>query len=344
MNKVPITDRINLTGKIIIHVVAWATFFILPVFLLDSFDRIYHYAPLFYVSSCLLLIPFYYLNYFKFIPDYFLQKKVIYYSGILLLSILIYMYLPVWITSVFPEGEWNHPMSGIRPAHQVKLRMGTMILFFVILLFSIIFHLFELQRLKKDLESEKTKAELSLLKSQINPHFLFNTLNSIYFMALKKMDEAPKAIITLSDMMRYILTEANADFIDLEQEINYIEKYIGFQELRIPKQTTLHYHKEINAENVVIAPLILIPFIENAFKFGVSANTKSSIEIFIKVNKQILTLAVENRIIAKKEETNGTSFGMKNIMKRLNLIYPDRHELIIQDNGEIYRVDLRLNL
>jgi len=342
MNKLNVVKSNSRAGKTLLHVVIWLLFIILPVFLFDDYERVFRSAPVFYSTSIILLIPFYYFNHNYLMPKFLLQQRVLVYIIILAFGVIVYEYVPRIITSLFQYAGFTELFSDLHPGRQAKVQMATLVFFLIVLVVGIISNLYKVQRRKNDLEAANTKAELSLLKSQVNPHFLFNTLNSIYYMSLKKMDEAPKAIITLSDMMRYLLTEATVDFVTLEQEIDYINKYIGFQKLRISKSTTIDYSLNGNVENIQIAPLLLIPFIENAFKYGVSSNTDSLIKIQIDVEEKKLMLYVENSIIAREEETEGTSLGIKNISKRLELLYPDNHKLTIDNDGNIYHVNLQI--
>ena len=190
---------------------------------------------------------------------------------------------------------------------------------------------------------EKNKAELSLLKSQIDPHFLFNSLNSIYYEAIEKTDLAPKAIMSLSNLMRYVLTDAKSEYVSLDQEISYIQGYIELQKLRLPLKTLLNFDLFIDNGEVMIAPLLLIPFIENAFKYGVSSSSDTDISIKLRVEKNHLSFQVENRIFSNKE-ADGTQSGLDNVKKRLALIYPEKHDLRINHETNTYQVDLSLTL
>ena len=130
-------------------------------------------------------------------------------------------------------------------------------------------------------QKEKIEAELDALKNQINPHFLFNSLNSIYSLVLKKSDRAPEVLIKLSDSMRYIIYEANDEFVDLNREIDFISNYIELQKLRMSDKDTVDYHILGESENQYIAPLLLIPIIENGFKYGIKGETETSFLTFL---------------------------------------------------------------
>jgi two-component system LytT family sensor kinase len=188
------------------------------------------------------------------------------------------------------------------------------------------------------LKSEKLDQELTMLKAQINPHFLFNTLNNIYGMALKKADETPEVILQLSKIMRYNIYEAAENTISIAKDIENIRDFIQIQKIR-HRELTLNFTEDIDNPSQEISPLILIQFVENAFKHGVSeslGNTFISIDIHLK--NGILTYAVEN---SKEEQIqqHSTQIGLKNIRRQLELLYP-QHKLSVEDKKDRYFVTL----
>lgn len=256
----------------------------------------------------------------------------------------------------------------------------------------------------KQTEKDRLGAELSYLKAQINPHFLFNSLNSIYALAIEKSDQAPEAIIKLSEMMRYVLNETGKEWVPLEKELGYIRSYIGLQQTRFGSSIPLDF--QINAaagdspsslpdhdagktylggkhstshsssphlpetssnfpikspfEGLKIAPLILIPFIENAFKHGVNAEENSNIRIRIDINgsslsavsreavpgryKSLHLLVVNNKVTVRQPVDSHSGLGIGNTRQRLQLLYPGDHVLDIQDNAHDFQVSLTLKL
>ncbi|MCI4667791.1 MAG: histidine kinase [Bacteroidia bacterium] len=202
------------------------------------------------------------------------------------------------------------------------------------------------QNIRRRLEKEKLEAELSALKHQVNPHFLFNVLNSLYGLSLKNDDEETgNAIMQLSEMMRYMLYEANGDKVSLNKEIDYLKNYIELQRLRVNKDTKLQFIVEGEPGNKEIAPLIMIPFVENACKHGVSTVFPSEIDIFIEIGERNLFFMVKNPIHPRNGRLNEVGgIGLKNVHKRLELFYPQSHQLSINDDGKTYEVSLRLTL
>ena len=199
-------------------------------------------------------------------------------------------------------------------------------------------------RLKRT-EKEKVTAELSLLKAQINPHFLFNTLNSIYSLAIDNSDYTATAVVKLSGMMRYIISEAGHDFVSLDKEVAYLSDYIELQQVRFDNTFKLAYTVNGNTAGKKIAPLILLPFVENAFKHGVNSEEDSSIVINIRVDDNELTLMVKNKKVTAVDTDAGTGgMGLCNTRNRLELLYPGKHTLEVLNRADDFTVNLTIHL
>jgi len=198
------------------------------------------------------------------------------------------------------------------------------------------------------IEQQKLEAELKTLKGQLNPHFLFNSLNNIYSLSLMKSDKVPELILKLSDLMRHIIYESKENFISLEKEIEFVNNFIALQKIRISNSTRIEY--EINGEipSTQIAPLLFEPFIDNAFKHGLPG-TESSDYISIKISfikENLLRFVVENNYIEnEKTDRRNSGIGIANVQKRLKLLYqPDEYELNISMENQVYTVSLLLKL
>ena len=192
-------------------------------------------------------------------------------------------------------------------------------------------------------EEEKLHAELAYLKTQINPHFLFNTLNSIYAMALGRSEQTAAAIQRLAAMMRYVLTDTGREKISLKLEIAYLIDYIELQKTRY--EGTVFVDLSVNGDpaDKQLVPLLLIPFVENAFKYGVNPEESSTITIRIDIRDRELTLLVANRKVAPQEpSTDPGGLGIKNTRQRLQLLYPGQHTLEIKDDNKDFIVSLIL--
>lgn len=195
---------------------------------------------------------------------------------------------------------------------------------------------------RQSLEFEKNKAELALYKAQINPHFLFNTLNSLYGLVISGSEKSENAFVQFIDMLKYMYSNGDKDLIPLTEEIEYIHQYIELQKLRLNEHTILTFECNNIETSLNIVPMILITFIENAFKYGVSSHSDSFINISINVNDTVLRMCVRNKII--KYVDNRYGIGIANCRKRLDLLYADKYDLKIYSTNDVYNVELFLNL
>jgi len=194
----------------------------------------------------------------------------------------------------------------------------------------------------REIEKEKFMAEMGLLKAQINPHFFFNTLNSLYSLSLARSDQSAAVVLRLSDLMRYMLYEASAHTVLLKDEITYLENYIGIEQMRYVERLDLSFQYSGDIAGKWISPLLLLPFVENAFKHGIE-DSSGWITIDLKVVGSLLYLKVENSFtVPSKPKKPG--LGLINAKKRLQLAYPGKHELSISQNDDIYSVALTLQL
>jgi two-component system LytT family sensor kinase len=202
---------------------------------------------------------------------------------------------------------------------------------------------FESQKYKDELIKERQAGEIALLRSQVNPHFLFNTLNNIYSLVYSKSDEAPEAVMKLSSIMRYMLYDSNTDFVPVVKEVEYLNCFIELQQLRITRKGFIEIKVLGPMENRTIAPMLLIPFVENAFKHG-DKNHEPGVIIQLKLEPGRLFFTVENYLKHNKqappEESGG--FGLQNIKRRLGLLYPDKHDLKINMSEDMYKIELTI--
>jgi two-component system, LytTR family, sensor kinase len=200
------------------------------------------------------------------------------------------------------------------------------------------------QRLKAEMVNQTQTSELALLRSQVNPHFLFNTLNNIYSLVCKKAPEAPEAIMKLSSIMRYMLYDANTDKVLLEQEIEYLKSFIELQKLRIRYQDFVELVIEGEVGHKTIAPMLLIPFVENAFKHGSKTGSHPGIRIRLVTTPDELLFEVINHLkkntLALKDAIGG--IGLQNIKRRLEIIYPGKYSLETREENNLFSIKLIL--
>lgn len=295
------------------------------------------------VSLSVILLIIFYFNYFFLIPRFLLAKRYWLYSLFLFLAIMAVFLLSgsLFIFSDFsPEilARTNPIIEKVIPV----ILINAISLWLLSIVSSILWTVYN--RLKQT-ETEKLTAQIASLKSQINPHFLFNTLNNIYATALDTSPKTADMIDKLSEMMRYAMKDTQQDFVWIEDEINYIDNFIELQRLRLDRSIKLEYHRLDIVPAVQIAPMLLIPFIENAFKHGVNSEQKSHIEIELAIDKTAFQLRVaNNKVLVQRDLTEGSGLGIDNTRHRLNLIYPSKHLLVINDSEKKFSVSLHIDL
>lgn len=297
---------------------------------------------------------FYRINHYLLIEKVFKIKGIFYYlfafGGLAMIftpifAIIIKNYLVAeqewWLTASewIPKGERSNKFK-VYPAQMV---WNWMYLSIPIIL------VYQWWKQKSDitqLEKEKSNAELNTLKQQVNPHFLFNTLNSLYALSIEENGEkTADGIAKLGTLMRYNLHDAQVDKIALSKEIDYIKKYIELQELRLTDKNKVSIQiDEIGMDKKTIAPMLLIPFIENAFKYGVSPSEDTKIDLKISLKKDTLVLQLLNTIIKNRQQKNGNGIGISNTRQRLAKLYPKKYELIVEETAEEFEVYLDINI
>ncbi|CAL1517301.1 hypothetical protein MMC2321_01034 [Chitinophaga sp. MM2321] len=193
-------------------------------------------------------------------------------------------------------------------------------------------------------ETWKTQAELSFLKAQINPHFLFNTLNNIYSLAMSKHEYTADSIMKLSNMLRYVTADTRDDYVLLQREIDCIHDYIDLQKLRLSTKTKVRFSVTGNPGFKCIAPLVLLPFLENAFKYGVSNQEASDIIIALNTSPHKISFYCSNKLFTIPQETSPTGIGITNTRQRLDHLYPDKYELLIKEDNGVYAISLQLQV
>jgi sensor histidine kinase YesM len=298
----------------------------------------------------LLLVGFFYFQYYYCIPRLYFGKKTFLYVLYNIGCFIIISYLPNLLFWAFTPRPANLHNTSQNNTHAILNDIQyylfdlqhSFYIFICVLFFSLVLAI--TSRLKK-IASEKMETELSFLKAQVNPHFLFNSLNSIYSLSLSKSDKTADAVLKLSEMMRYVTDESKNDIVSLKKEINYINNYIQLQNMRMPDSTKLEYTTEIKNYDKQIASLILIHFIENSFKHGLSNEIPSTIQIDIFGTEDELSLYTANRkhkLTRINQQEDG--IGLQNTINRLEYLYPNKHKLTINDTPTHYFVTLKMNL
>jgi len=287
-----------------------------------------------------LMLGFFYLNYYILIPRIYFKHKHILYFFACAAWFFVLSLLPGLLIHVEPEIKPEEDENALFYGYFQEA--GNYVYMFLIsLLCSFSLRLYFTW---KQNERERMNAEILYLKAKIDPHFLFNTLNSIYALALEKSDDTPTALVKLSGMMRYVFNEAKETFVWMDKEINYISDYIAMQNLRLGNTVELTYNVSGISAGKKIAPLVLIPFVENAFKYGVNPEEESNIQIDIIITTTRLTMLVVNKKVKiRKGSIAKSGHGVTTTRERLELLYPRRHELKINDGEKEFSVSLQID-
>ena len=295
-----------------------------------------------------VLLCFFYFNYYILIPNFYFKRKYLQYVLYVILFLALSLSIPHIIGTHIPDYEQSFPDFAQR--HRPPSLPNMVFDEFrrhLYLFFSAIFFSFLLRTREhlSEVKEEKVKAELQLLKSQINPHFLFNTLNSIYVLSIKNDHRTPAAIINLSGLMRYVIKEATDDKIPLSKELEYIRNYVELQRARLGGTTRIVFQCSGDPEAREITPLLLITYIENAFKYGVNPDVDDCfVEVKIQVEETLLTMSVFNKKVPRAGKIESTGIGIANTAERLQLLYPGKHKLDIREDDKTYSIILSLQL
>ena len=334
---------------ILLHVAAWTLLFSLPYLLRPAINT--HETPhtggketrntIFSIIMDVSWVLFFYLNALVFIPRLINRRKVGLFIMALVISFIVILFEAYFLSMIFLNPE------------RVNLRIHILFTFFVFLFmlasstaFQMIRDRMRIERLTKEKETEYLKTELSFLRSQVSPHFMFNVLNNMVALARKQSDQLEPSLIKLSSLMRYMLYETDEAKVVLSREIEYLQSYIDLQQQRFGKKIIVNVSLSEPDNEYSIEPMLLIPFVENAFKHGAGVGELAQIDIDLQTKNNILHLLVRNKfndtIEEYKDKTSG--IGLVNVERRLQLLYKNEHTLHINKKDNWFTVSLQLNL
>tara|TARA_R110002096_G_C14653390_1_gene726664 strand:- start:5798 stop:6811 length:1014 start_codon:yes stop_codon:yes gene_type:complete len=328
--------------KITLHSFLWLLLFIYPMVSLDNEYLIYRN----WLSLTSIFLAFY-INYFVLIDLFFFKYKKKYFYIINTL-LIVFLYILLGYTLKF---QFFHPTVNGEMIREI--RSGTMTTIQVIL--PIILSIGMCVGLKVNTKLNKNQlalqeskqvqldTEIKYLKYQVQPHFLFNTLNNIYALIDNSPKIAKESLHSMSKMMRYLLHDSSIDKVPIVKEIEFLERYIELMKLRISSNTTIEKNFPVINQPIQIAPLLLISFIENAFKHGIDAIQPSFIKIELTIENQRIHYSVINTSFPEKEKITDSGIGLNNLKKRLELLYPNKFKLIIKEENHQYIAQLILN-
>ncbi|WP_282136163.1 sensor histidine kinase [Seonamhaeicola maritimus] len=338
-------------GQLILHILFWGGVLLFYTYFFGFDNDNFNYVLSFSLFLMPITIATTYVFIYKIIPEYLITKQYIRFGFYTFCSITISTYLIV--VSVFYGLIYlsNFDYSDMAPISRSLLFVATAVYLVVIiasgykLLKLNLKHTQETSKLENKILEAQLKLkeqELNYLKMQIHPHFLFNTLNTMYGFALKKANETPEMILKLSNLLDYLLYKLDKPFVLLTEDINHIKDYVELEKMRFNKTLNIDFTTRNISENVKIGPMLLLPFIENSFKHGTLKNGILKIVSTIRCEENKIHFDIENTCAEEEELKNG--IGLTNIKKRLDLLYKDNYSLKIESKNGIFKVNLSLNI
>ena len=344
----------------LLHVVGWIIVLILPLYFYNSeWARNSSFEGRYYVTAVIYGIVFY-LNYFYLVPRLFFRKNRVYYFLINAVIIIALFYVEGYanrhlfqstpielkVQEMFRKfnAENNLTSPPFRQLHLLNfILMNILIAGFAVGL-RITEKYVSQEKQQKELEKLRLSTELAFLKSQVGPHFFFNTLNNIYSLIGINTSDAQKAVLKLSKLMRYLLYESEQGRVSLEKEIEFMNHYIDLMKLRLSNKVDLRIEFPDNANGLTIPPLLFIPFIENAFKHGISYKENSYIHLGLNIGERQIRFECLNSLVTHGESSKDTTqgIGLDNVKKRLALLFPGTHELKLDRSDTSFQVDLKI--
>jgi len=342
--------------KILYHTLLWMAYVVVLIYFFSA-HRGFDYAT---KRAFHLIIPqilLVYLNTEILIPRLFQQKRYLVYSLALIFTLVALYFYFKFTYQLIPFDRSEFPSFRGRPSDGPKrglVHRGILVFNLVesiaILLISTVTKITSIalkaEKESIDLKNQHLQSELKFLKSQINPHFLFNALNNIYALAITRSPDTPDKLLELSEMLRYIIYDCQEDTVEVGKEIQYIRHYISLQKLKDDKIQNIKFQTDVDDLKAPIAPMLLLPFVENTFKHGLMKNyEKGWVYIKLEVRDRALTLIIRNNIPDGNKTPNTLQgVGLQNVQKRLNLIYPGRHDLDIKNENREFLVRLTILL
>jgi two-component system LytT family sensor kinase len=340
----------------LIHLIFWLCFIALPYLMRPSDNSAnlveierHNKWTLFFIIYAIANIPFFYLNTEILIQKIFKKYGAFWYLLLLIASISFMLWLNDEIRNwVFAEDHFNKigKNSGFKRGPVI----GTTFQLLFVVTIGITYRFFadnlKEKEIIKEAENERLKSELSFLRSQISPHFMFNVLNSVVSLSRRKPEMVEPVVIKLSELMRYMIYETTDAKVPLQKEAIYLESYIDLQKIRFGNDIQINFNVENITSSCSIEPMLLIPFVENAFKHGVGIVKNPSIDIHLSYLDKKLTFSVKNKAnpaskTEKKDESSG--IGLANVKRRLELLHPDNYELTIKEENDTYFICLEIS-
>ncbi|MFN8357365.1 MAG: sensor histidine kinase [Spirosomataceae bacterium] len=338
-----------------LHVILWLAAVLLPFYVSPFYLNLPAEYLLILVWPKMItdagIVVLFYVNYYQLTPRWISTKNTFRFWFIIILGLLVLLIFEVMYFKIIFKGDFDIGGRGVffRGIIPMPLVLGLLFYYVIAIVVStsmaLTKHQQEQQEQQKQIEFEKLTAELEVLKLQISPHFLFNTLNNIRSLIRKKSDNAEDIVIKLSSILRYMLYQSKADTVPLRKEIQHLQDYIDLQKLRMSEPHYVRFDITGDIDKIMIEPLLFIPFVENAFKYGVHATKSAPLTFAINVIGNTLLFESSNQLFESEYEEEGSSgIGLDNVSRRLQLYYPQRHEMKIQTEEERFSVNIKIEL
>jgi sensor histidine kinase YesM len=340
---------LKILGKIILHLLFWIGVLFFYTNFFEVENATYQDTLIFSLFLMPITIGTTYIATYKLIPEYLITKqywRFVLYSAYTFIISLYLLFVSIFFSLIYIS---NFEYEAMNPLTKNVLFIMTAVYLIVIIVSA--FKLLKLNLKQASLTNKlETKIldtqlklkeqELQYLKMQIHPHFLFNTLNTMYGFALKKADQTPDMILKLSNLLDYLLYQAEKPFVLLSEEINHIKDYIALEKMRFNDTLQVNFIEDIASEDITIAPMLLLPFIENSFKHGSIINGQLEIDIELFANSNAIDFRIQNSNSESRNSRQG--IGLENIKKRLELLYPNQYQLNISNQNALFVVQLHL--
>jgi two-component system LytT family sensor kinase len=334
----------KLRWQIFWHASFWVILIGLFLFIASNYTKLTTEELLVYILFYAIDVALFYLNYLVLIPNFLDKKRYGIYALSTVVALILFGLGKYGFAVIFKRDVLIHGKEVIGfGTFFLSTTFSNLIFLFLSAVLKFTVDWFLNERIQRDLENQRLSAELAFLKSQINPHFLFNSLNSIYSLAYQRSETTPEAILKLSEIMRYMLYECNDNKVSLVKELQYLQNFIDLQKIRFGNKAFIDFKVEGKVDSQQIVPLMLIAFIENAFKHGVANNPLTPIRLLIDVADSHLHFYIQNKKHTNNRDEIG-GIGLNNVKRRLNLLYPGKYNLDIRDETDTYTVELSLVL
>ncbi len=293
----------------------------------------------------LLLVPIAYFTSLVLVPRLFMKRRYWQFALSIIVISFVWPPLPIYLGNVIDVEFFGAGPEDLDEPFDVTGAFVMMVIMGISTLVNMTWRSIRQQGRVDKLENERLATELSLLRNQISPHFFFNTLNNLYALSLEQSQETPKVILKLSEMMRYTIYECNDTHVPVSKEVKYLENYIDLQQIRHHRKANIEFLKYLGKEDVVICPLVLIVFLENAFKHGVDgAEGDAFVKLQLETSHNMLRFRIENSIAPARSLDEPGGIGLENARKRLDLVYGNQYSLQIDEADGIFCVDLEIDL